>query len=539
MLIVAVNPGHDGAIAVIEDRELLFSLESEKDSFPRHQALTPMSLFDITERIGDVPDMIAIGGWHKPGILGRTHVEAGYHGGHVLTERSTTFCGKQVKLFSSSHIRSHIMMGAGMAPPDDADQRAVLVWEGSEGTFYLLDRSWNVVQEIPVLQNPGGRYSMIFTIAARVYQDFVYMPSLDDSGKLMALAAFGDPERASREVKETVERLLAPEGFPATKARYADAPFYNAGVQHETTTDAAAYLTFRMFEIFAEAAQELIPAGIPLYISGGCGLNCDWNVMWQELGHFSSVFVPPCTNDSGSAVGTALDALHFATGDPRVDWNVYCGLEFEWDSDPDPGRWQRRELDLDQLSVALASGRIVAWVQGRWEMGPRALGNRSLLAEPSSQLTRDALNRIKQRESYRPIAPCCRLEDAGKAFNRDFHDPYMLYFRRVAAEGLAAVMHVDGTARVQTVTAESNPPLHDLLSAFAERKGLGVLCNTSLNFQGTGFINRMSDLTRYCEINGVSDFVVGDTWYKQIPPGTRPVQMTPARADDRLTATAA
>ena len=112
---------------------------------------------------------------------------------------------------------------------------------------------------------------------------------------------------------------------------------------------------------------------------------------------------------------------------------------------------------------------MVAWVQGRWEIGPRALGNRSLLAEASNASTRDRLNDIKQREAYRPIAPCCRLEDAGVVFNEDFEDPYMLYFRTVRPGAVPAVTHVDGSARVQTVTREGNAALYDLLTAVAEQ----------------------------------------------------------------------
>ena len=91
----------------------------------------------------------------------------------------------------------------------------------------------------------------------------------------------------------------------------------------------------------------------------------------------------------------------------------------------------------------------------------------------------------------------------------------MLYFRRAARGDLEAVTHVDGSARCQTVTQTDNPPLHSLLSVVARRCGVGVLCNTSLNFKGTGFINRMSDLSRYCEIRRINDFVVGSAWYRR------------------------
>jgi len=104
----------------------------------------------------------------------------------------------------------------------------------------------------------------------------------------------------------------------------------------------------------------------------------------------------------------ALDALGQLTGDPHIDWDVYAGLEFEYDAVPDPAIWRRRARAPEDLAAALGTGRVIAWVEGRWEIGPRALGHRSLLAEPFAAATRDRLNSIKKRESYRPIAPVCR-----------------------------------------------------------------------------------------------------------------------------------
>jgi hydroxymethyl cephem carbamoyltransferase len=303
---------------------------------------------------------------------------------------------------------------------------------------------------------------------------------------------------------------------PAPKADFADTVLYNAGVESEVTKTAAALLSKRIFEIFAQAALRELPAGTPLRISGGCGLNCDWNGNWRNFSHFSSVFVPPCTNDSGSAIGTAVDALaHHGRYQP-LEWSVYSGLEFVDDTEPDSQRWRQQPRDDRAIAAAIARGAVVAWVQGRWEIGPRALGNRSLLAEPYSAATKDKLNEIKQREDYRPIAPCCREEDLAKAFIEDFPDPYMLYFRHVRSPRLGAVTHVDGSARVQSVTAASNPRLHSLLDAFAAETGLGLLCNTSLNHSRRGFINRMSDLIRHCEDRRVGHMVVGDRWYQRL-----------------------
>jgi hydroxymethyl cephem carbamoyltransferase len=522
-LIVAMKPGHDGTITAIEDGRLLFSLEAEKDSFARYSVLGPDVILELAARLGGLPDVVAVGGWHSKlegrreafkvrGIFG-----AGYFGEHALTSRESRFFGKRVRYLSSSHERSHILGAIGLAPRGEHPLQAVLVWEGITGAFYLVDGSHQVVRTIPVLDQPGGRFAALFAISDPSFPATGGFVRLGDAGKLMALAAFAGPGQAGEHATAVVDRLMAaPTVFPVPKWEFADSPLYDCGVESELCKSAAALLTERIFRAYAQVAVREIPAAIPLRISGGCGLNCDWNRQWRELRHFSEVFVPPCPNDSGSAIGTAIDAAVAITGDPYIDWSVYSGLEFVTDSAPDPARWDRAPLRNGDLAARLRQGAVVAWVQGRWEIGPRALGNRSLLAEPFHASTRDRLNEIKQRECYRPIAPVARAEDLAAVFEDDFEDPYMLYFRRVRDSTLRAVTHVDGSARAQTVSRESNGPLHDLLTAFAGVAGVGVLCNTSLNFNGHGFINRMSHLTEYCEARGITDMVVGDTWYRRI-----------------------
>ncbi|WOX15322.1 carbamoyltransferase C-terminal domain-containing protein [Streptomyces sp. N50] len=512
MLILAIKPGHDGGIAALRDGRLLFSLESEKDSYRRYTGLTPATVLSAAELCDGIPDVIALGGWYRRGVIDR-HIGAGYEG-QEIHDGFRDFFGKRVRYFSSSHERSHIMMALGLAPESDAEFRTVLVWEGYTGAYYVVDRNARIVRTVPVLSQPGVRYAQLFAIADPAYPSDATHQRFQDSGKLMALAAFGRAEDADADIVATVDRLLDPAAeLPLPKTDFRDSPVYDSGVTSQATKTAAALLTRRVFQLFEDTARRQLPAGTPLLISGGCGLNCDWNGLWRQSDHFSSVFVPPCTNDSGSAIGTAVDALHHTTGRYTVDWNVYGGLPFDRDSTPDSSVWSHRPLDHHRLARTLSAGHVVAWVQGRWEIGPRALGHRSLLAEPFTARTRDRLNEIKAREDYRPIAPCCRTEDVADLFEGDFDDPYMLYFRKVKSSELHAVTHVDGSARVQTVSRADNAELHTLLSAFARERGAGALCNTSLNFNGRGFINRMSDLVEYCEARGIDDMVVDDDWY--------------------------
>lgn len=528
MLIAAFKPGHDGTIAVIDDKKLVCCVESEKDSNARFARLTPSALVDVAQLIDAIPDVVAVGGWHKSSLPGVREVAAGYNGAHTVMSEPIRFMGKEVTYFTSSHERSHLMMALGMAPPTEAPLRSVLIWEGVFGAFYLIDERHEIVKQIEVLNEPGARYAFLYALAdPTVADDGLRVPRLDDAGKLMALAAFATADDADADIGATVDGIVTCETVynPLPKALFRDSPVYNSGVESAATKAAAALLTDRIYRLYARAAEQYLPAGTPLLINGGCGLNCDWNERWRCNDHFSSVFVPPCTSDSGSAIGTAIDAQCFLTGDPFIEWSVYSGLPFVSDSDPDPEIWARGPLDYAAVARAIAAGDIVAWVQGRWEAGPRALGNRSLLAEPFNPRTRVVLNEIKQREGYRPIAPCCRVEDLDSVFSESFEDPYMLYFRRLKSDRFRAITHVDGTARVQTVRREANPSLHDLLTAFAGIAGAGVLCNTSLNLKGRGFINRTSDLAAYCEAREIGHMVVGDVWYRR-----RSVPGTPSAA---------
>lgn len=143
-------------------------------------------------------------------------------------------------------------------------------------------------------------------------------------------------------------------------------------------------------------------------------MNCDWNTKWKETGFFANVFVPPVANDSDSAIGTAIDSQFYFTGNPKIDWNFYSGLSFQSESEFDYGRYHIRTMGHDEVAELLANDLVLGWVSGRYEIGLRALGNRSIIAAPFRDGTRERLNTIKQREQFRPIAPVCLSEDADR-----------------------------------------------------------------------------------------------------------------------------
>ncbi|MCY3959953.1 MAG: hypothetical protein OXG65_16900 [Chloroflexi bacterium] len=204
--------------------------------------------------------------------------------------------------------------------------------------------------------------------------------------------------------------------------------------------------------------------------------------------------MPPVANDSGSAIGTAIDAQVHFTGEAKIEWDVYPGLPFRTDAPVVPSRYDVRDTSYEEVADILSRGLIVGWVSGRYEIGPRAPGNRSILAAPFDDSTRVRLNEIRQCEQFRPIAPVCLEADAARWFSCDHESPFMLFTLRANTDALAAVTHVNGTARLQTVSRRTNADLYDHLLAFKARTGLGVLCNSSLNFSGQGFINNLTDL---------------------------------------------
>ena len=514
MKILSFNPGHDGAIVDITDGYLKFSIEAEKNSNYRY---SPISGHDMLKAIGEIensPDTICMGGWwprdHHEFLHGSSSI-AGYRGiaKDDMIVGQTRFLNKDTRYFSSTHERSHILCAFGMSPLSMGKPCYALVWEGAIGAFYEIDADLTIKHIADVLNQTGNRYAQLYGFADPNTPKDGRLPSFSDAGKLMALASYSTRSAPTPEEFSLLGTLLErPFQGVSADSSISGAPHYNSGLDDPEFRNFAGIYSDAIFDIFHRFARANLKPNLPLVIAGGCGLNCDWNSKWKETGFFSTIFVPPVANDSGSAIGTAIDAQFFYTGNPKIEWDVYSGLEFQSEEKFECDRYDIRAMDHDEVAGLLANGLILGWVSGRYEIGPRALGNRSIIAAPFHDATRERLNKIKQREQFRPIAPVCLCEDAFRWFECANDSPYMLYTYKATTDALAAVTHVNGTARLQTVTQASNGNLHGLLSAFKMRTGYGVLCNTSLNFNGKGFINNIRDLDTYTLQHGLDGFVV-------------------------------
>ncbi|MCD9228055.1 carbamoyltransferase C-terminal domain-containing protein [Ralstonia pseudosolanacearum] len=535
MRLLAMKPGHDGNLAYIANGQLEFSFEAEKDSGNRYAPIGATELIEAMRHTPEIPEAIVISGW-SAGVdpLGRP-IGAGYMGLEPPSVSEISLFGQPLKLLSSSHERAHLMGAYALSPFPQGQPCYALIWEGHIGAFYSIDAALGIECLAQVMVGPGIRYAFAYGLADPSFGLGRGQIRLSDAGKLMALAAFEGQVSPSRSEKVLLDRMFAdPQGVPLLhKSDFHHLDVYNSGVESEAAKRLARLVSDRVFDTFFQAIKPLVKEKRPLLIGGGCGLNCEWNRSWLDSGLFSDVFIPPCTNDVGSALGSAADAQWHLTGRAKLAWNVYCGQAFVDDAGYQTARrlgpFARRSAEMADIADTLRRGGVLGWVAGRAEMGPRALGNRSILAAPFEKGMLDRLNAIKRREGFRPIAPVCLEEDVSAHFDLDRPSPYMLYFCRVRSRGhLQAITHVDGSSRVQSVNAGQNPLLYRLLSEFKAQTHFGVLCNTSLNFNGTGFINRTSDLVRYAQEAGLDGFVVEGVLFSREQGGSNPMVMVSA-----------
>lgn len=360
-------------------------------------------------------------------------------------------------------------------------------------------------------------------------------PGDEPEGSMMALAALGDPRRYRDHLRELIHlgdegqvRIRPPLGSYDLDTRI------DVGGQ-VWSRDTAAARSVQDRADLAAAAQELFEDAVvhvathlrritgsdTLVFAGGCALNTRLNATLAERAGFATLFVPPAPHDAGTALGAALYGWCFDLAQPAPP----APIDAAWG--PPPGDIDTARLHASGHHVAtgltrdeliqrvaglLADQRVVGWVQGGMEFGPRALGHRSILAHPGSPQARDRVNRLKQRASFRPLAPAVLAEHAASYF----HGPVDAFMNRTALvrpeqrARLAGVTHADGTARVQAVAA-GHGAFRDLLEAFAQRSGIPVLLNTSLNIKGRPIIRTASQAVDAFSVLDLDALAVADT----------------------------
>ncbi|GAA1747322.1 carbamoyltransferase family protein [Luedemannella helvata] len=326
-----------------------------------------------------------------------------------------------------------------------------------------------------------------------------------DEFKVMALASYGTPRHLDL-FREAVYATpdggfrVEPVALDALcKARDPDSEEF--ATEH---ADLAASVQKRLEEVLLDLTRWLHDAaGGPtgLALAGGVALNCVANAYLAEHGPFEDVWVQPAAGDAGTALGAAMHVASTA-GDgvspmPGADLGRgYSDEQLEAELRRARLPYRRPSSVADAAAEVLAADGVVAWYQGRSEFGPRALGHRSLLAHPGHLRNVERLNDVKGREQFRPVAPMVLAERAGDIFDGVLPSPYMLFTHRVRdgwRERIPAVVHVDGTARIQTVDGGREPLVAAMLSRFEQLTGLPVVVNTSLNTAGRPMVDSPQD----------------------------------------------
>lgn len=406
-----------------------------------------------------------------------------------------------------------------------------------------------------------------------LYSAFTYYTGFKvNSGeyKLMGLAPYGEPRFAQLirdtliDVKEDGSFRLNLDyfdyctGLTMTNQRFADlfgGPARRADqLLTQREMDIAASIQLVLEEVVLALTRSLAREhGIAnLCLAGGVALNCVANGKLLRDGAFSNIWVQPAAGDAGGALGAALTAYHGLAGGARTPLRgdsmqgAYIGPSYDQPDIEKRLKAAGAVFDvfddatlLATTADALVTGKAVGWHQGRMEFGPRALGNRSILGDPRSPSMQSVLNlKVKFRESFRPFAPSVLREDVAQWFEIDSDSPYMLMVADVVRDrrkvmtaeqqklfgidklniprsDIPAVTHVDYSARIQTVSAETNPRYHALISAFKERTGCPVLVNTSFNVRGEPLVCTPEDAFRCFMGTGIEVLVVGNCYLRK------------------------
>jgi carbamoyltransferase len=508
---------HDPAAALVVDGRIIAAAEEERFTRRKHgKSPVPFSTWEVPEQAatwclsepGLTPsDLDAVAYSYDPELApdpcGDITAE-GWEGLRTLfVRRAPLFLAAALPGLDPSIVRfvpHHVAHAASAYLAGPGDATSVMVLDGrGERASYLAGRAEGGDLEILADQRLPHSLGLLYE---EVTEHLGFRRSSDEY-KVMALASYGSPQFLPR-LRQAV-RTDGEGGFVVDPIDLAElvAPRTAGAPLDPLHADLAASVQRRLEEILLELAEWLHgrTGDRTVALAGGVALNCVANQRLASAGPFEKVWVQPAAGDAGTALGAALHTAH-ALGD-RVRPMTTAALGRQW-SDDELERWLQtariayeRPSDLaGAVADVLADDGIVAWFEGRSEFGPRALGHRSLLADPRRPENLERLNDIKGREQFRPVAPMVLAERAGDIFDGVLPSPYMLFVHDVRHEWrsrIPSVVHVDGTARVQTVDRAEEPLMAAVLEGFEERTGVPVVVNTSLNTAGRPMVDDPRD----------------------------------------------
>ena len=541
MLILGLNMFHaDASAAIVCDGEVVFAIAEERLNRHKHfggfPALAVKACLDaVGAKISDI-DHVAVGQDSDANLAKKVRYALANPAKILnfirLRQRKEAMRDVRSLLaqalevdrghlrFQEHHLEHHIAHIASAYYCSPWEKAAGFSYDGS-GDFVSTMMARCEGNDIEVLERVYLPHSLgsVYTMIC----EFIGYTKYGDEGKVMGLAPYGNDTYCAEIAKIVAPRnggfqldlnyfkplgsnqgmQILPDGTVRLARHFSDRMkklFGEPRRPHSEITqrdmDLAYALQHRFEEVFFGLLNHLhrrVPLD-DLALAGGCALNSVANGKLFNQTPFRRTYIQPAAGDEGLAIGAALHTYHSVLKQPcRHELkNSYLGPEF---SEPhiesalknaglDYCRLERVPL-LEAVAEQIAAGNVVGWFQGRMEWGPRALGNRSILAHPGLPDMKDVLNsRIKHREWFRPFAPSIMADHQHEYFEHDHPSPFMLHVYKIRPEKrkqLCAVNHVDDTGRLQTVTREENPMYYDLISAFHQKTGIPVVLNTSFN----------------------------------------------------------
>ena len=465
MKILGINEtSHDASASLIDDRgNILFAGHAERYSKIKNDWYTNANLLDDCLQYGN-PDKTAY--YERPQLKRLRLAFGGYADWKPTVKYDKAF----------DHHYSHAAAGYFTSPFNDAvivvldaigEFTTSSIWLGKGETITPV-KKWN--------------YPFSYGLFYSAFTQLLGLKANEEEYIMMGMAAYGDKELYYDKVAEY---------FPSTyKQKYN----FHKGIydwDKVITDNDKFHIAAAVQEVFEDRLLEfmwdaqVLTKKSNLVFMGGCALNSKANTKLWKL--FNDIWIMPNPGDAGSSLGSAA-ALY--------------GKHLNWEG-PYLGHDLGGEYPVDEIFNEIMTNKIAAVATGRAEYGPRALGNRSILADPRDPDIKNKVNRIKKREEFRPFAPVIMEEHASEWFDMYYTSPYMQYTPKCLKPDLIpSVVHHDGTSRVQTVNAKQHPGLYQLLSKFYEATGVPILLNTSLNIKGQPLLNDKKDIADWEKMYG-------------------------------------
>lgn len=567
---LGLNILHDTSAALVVDGELVCAVEEERFNRDRHTAAFPHEAIDYCLRqagiaredlsgVGltfDYPKFSGSGAPFDQNLIvhddlsadGVERIRAGNEETWESARRQLAEHGFADARFFRHHL-THAACGYYLSGFADAN---VIVMDGrgedeSTSLWWASGTRLEHIDSYPVDHSLGHLYTYITALCGLYQRSGIldrsdHLGAIGNEGKTMGLSAFGtDAITLDDVVRFEGDRYL----IDRTALRGLDALRAAPGAPDDTSRDLAHAVQKKLEEVYLFLAGNLQrrTGSRRFVLAGGVALNCNANGLLAGSELADEVFVPPAAHDAGAAIGAAfLQWVEHSGTAPVLPANqVYFGGVIESPGIRESVRRNQvphhAEVDdpASAAAAAVAAGYVVGWCQGQMEFGPRALGNRSILGDPRDPTIPDTINgKVKFRESWRPFAPSVLVEHTAQWFDPPISSPYMLMSVSVLPEKRAdvpAITHVDGSARVQTVTKSHNPLYYRLIERFLELTGVPMVLNTSLNIKGEPIARTPDDAVRCFTDSDLDVLFLGDVvmWKSHVQLDLRP---SPAGAGD-------